>query len=317
LLRPGRDGGVVLSVKGFSAAFDTRPQKGLGFVSHAHSDHVAAGQNVLATRETISLIRRVWQLSGGYKPIPYRQELRVSDSVSVKALNSGHVLGSAMFRLDIGGESLVYTGDINTVPTLTTNPAEPVDADVFVIETTYGHPDYVFPPRHKTEAWILKWVSKTLAEGALPAFKAYSIGKSQELIKLFNTYTSLPVVVGKTVANASKTYVENGVKLDFIRSGTRDAAEVLGGGEAVYIDSQVRSVPVHRRVKWATVTGWAVKGCPEGFDAAFPLSSHADYRGLLNYVEENRPRKVYTIHGFSQLFAKTLRLRGFDASPFT
>ncbi|MEM0349038.1 MAG: MBL fold metallo-hydrolase [Candidatus Caldarchaeum sp.] len=317
MLRPGRDGGVVLSVNGFSAAFDTRPQKGLGFVSHAHSDHVATGRNIIATRETISLIRKVWQIPAGYRPIRYREAIRLSDSVSVQAFNSGHVLGSAMFRLDVGGETLVYTGDINTVQTLTTIPAEPVDADILVIETTYGHPDYVFPPRHETMAWILKWVSKTLAEGDLPAFKAYSIGKSQELIKLFNTYTSLPVVVGKTVANASNTYVENGVKLDFMRSGTREAVEVLGGGEAVYIDSQARGVPVHRRVRWATVTGWAVRGCPEGFDAAFPLSSHADYRGLLNYVEENRPKKVYTIHGFSQLFANMLRRQGFDATPFT
>lgn len=267
----------------------------------------------MATRETISLMKNVWGITSSFKELGYGESAKLDDGLVVKALNSGHVLGSAMFQI-VGDEvNFAYTGDINTVETLTTKPADQIDADIIVIESTYGHPDYIFPPRTETTSKILKWVTQTIAEGAVPAFKAYSIGKSQELIKLFNEYTCLPVVVGRTVARASQTYVENGVKLDYIPVGTEEAASTLLSGEAVYIDSQTRLIPSHRRVKWAVVTGWALRRVYEGFDAGFPLSSHADYEGLLKFVEENKPKKIYVTHGFSRYFAAVLRRRGFDA----
>ncbi|MCX8200720.1 MAG: MBL fold metallo-hydrolase [Candidatus Caldarchaeum sp.] len=316
LLRLSADGGLRISVRGVSVSFDSTPSvsgKSFGCVSHAHSDHVAVGGRIMATRETIALMRNVWGINGFFKQVEFGESVKLDENLSVKVLSSGHVLGSAMFQVVGDDVNIVYTGDINTVETLTTKPADRVDAEVLVIESTYGHPDYVFPPRTETTGRILKWVSQTIAEGAIPAFKAYSIGKSQELIKLFNEYTRLPVVVGRTVARASQTYVENGVKLDFIPVATAEAASTLLSGEAVYIDSQTRLIPSHRKVKWAVVTGWALHRVPGGYDAGFPLSSHADYRGLLSYVEENKPKKIYVTHGFSRYFAATLRRRGYDA----
>jgi len=274
---------------------------------------VAAGGRIFATHETIELMRNVWKMTGFFKPVRYGETVDLGENVSLTVLNSGHVLGSAMFRVMGDDMDLVYTGDLNTVETLTTKPADIVDAETLVIESTYGHPSYVFPPRTETTAKILKWVSETIAEGAIPAFKAYSIGKSQELIKLFNEYTKLEVVVGKTVSRASQTYVENGIKLDYTTVGSKEAASTLLSGEAVYIDSQFRNIPTHRRVKWAAVTGWALHYHFSGFSAGFPLSSHADYLHLLEYVEQTNPNKIYVLHGFSKYFASILRKRGFDA----
>lgn len=52
-------------------------------------------------------------------------------------------------------------------------------------------------------------------------------------------------------------------------------------------------------------------------DAAFPLSDHADYIDLLNYVEAVRPHRVLTLHGFAQEFARDLRERGVEAWALT
>ncbi len=46
---------------------------------------------------------------------------------------------------------------------------------------------------------------------------------------------------------------------------------------------------------------------------AFALSDHADYPGLLTFVERVQPKRVFTVHGFAQEFAATLRQRGIDA----
>jgi Cft2 family RNA processing exonuclease len=43
-----------------------------------------------------------------------------------------------------------------------------------------------------------------------------------------------------------------------------------------------------------------------------PLSDHADFSQLINYVKRCKPRKIYTLHGEAK-FAKLLREMGYDA----
>ncbi|MEM4281472.1 MAG: MBL fold metallo-hydrolase [Candidatus Caldarchaeum sp.] len=315
MFRISLDGGVKAVYRGKHICFDAAYSEGawpVRCISHAHSDHVDRLGEIITTRETADLMKHVWCMESWCRTVRYGERVILDDGLCLKAFNSGHVLGSAMFNIAGDGFDLTYTGDINTVETLTTQPAEVRKADTLVIESTYGHPEFVFPPRHQVYAMIVKWAVECLADEVIPAFKAYSIGKSQELIKLFNTYTTLPVVVGPTVAKASKIYVESGLKLDYLQTGEADGMRLLSSGGCVYIDSQMRRMTTHRRVKWAVATGWALRFSHEA-DAAFPLSSHADYRSLVEYVENAEPKKVYVFHGFSRSFANTLRRRGFDA----
>ena len=54
-----------------------------------------------------------------------------------------------------------------------------------------------------------------------------------------------------------------------------------------------------------------------GTDAAFPLSDHADYPGLIEFVKRVAPKRVFTLHGFAADFARTLREEGFDAQSLS
>ncbi len=65
-------------------------------------------------------------------------------------------------------------------------------------------------------------------------------------------------------------------------------------------------------------SGWAVErgyGGSMGADYSFPVSDHCDYSELLKLVEDVSPEVVYTTHGFTNEFARTLRAEGFDAKP--
>jgi Cft2 family RNA processing exonuclease len=308
---------IKLSYGGTAILFDSAfpgSKRGMRCVSHAHSDHVSGGGLVVSTAGTAALMRGVWDMEARFKTLEYGEPLK-HRGLKITPHNAGHVLGSSMFHVEADGLDLLYTGDINTAETLTTKPAEPVEAEVLVIECTYGHPDFIFPSRSRVYAEILRWATSTVSSGAIPAFKAYSIGKSQELVKLFNTYTTLPVVTGPVVSKASKTYVEQGEKLEFHTTRSAEGRRLLATGKCVYIDSQVRTVPTHRRVKWAVATGWSLKYGYRGFDAAFPLSGHADFKQLLSFVEEVGPKKVFAVHGYSRVFTSFLRRRGFDARP--
>src|SRR2546421_7657486 len=74
------------------------------------------------------------------------------------------------------------------------------------------------------------------------------------------------------------------------------------------------------RVRTAILTGWAVDpNCRYRYqvDAAFPLSDHADFHDLLEFVRQVAPKKVFTLHGFAADFAQTLRDFGFDAQALS
>jgi len=49
-----------------------------------------------------------------------------------------------------------------------------------------------------------------------------------------------------------------------------------------------------------------------GADVAIPMSDHADFEELNEYVDRARPSKIYTVHGGPE-FARHLRARGFNA----
>lgn len=64
------------------------------------------------------------------------------------------------------------------------------------------------------------------------------------------------------------------------------------------------------------ISGWGIDPAARfryGVDAVLPLSDHADYHELLDFVAQVAPRKVYTTHGYDQAFAAELRRRNYDA----
>jgi DNA ligase-1 len=71
-----------------------------------------------------------------------------------------------------------------------------------------------------------------------------------------------------------------------------------------------------RKVRTAVATGWALDSSCRyryGTDAAFPLSDHADFPELIEFVKRVAPKRVFTHHGFAADFAWTLRDLGYDA----
>ena len=70
--------------------------------------------------------------------------------------NAGHVLGAAMFLVEIDGVRVLYTGDYSREEDRHLNPAEIPDCtvDVLIVESTYGIKEH--EPRQKREVFYLK-----------------------------------------------------------------------------------------------------------------------------------------------------------------
>lgn len=285
-------------------------------ISHAHLDHIEglAQKNVLMSVETASILNSMGK-RGYWKTFRRKERTILRDSVEISNESSGHVLGSSQFIVDVNGGRIVYTGDLNTYESLVHGFAEPIPTDILIIESTYGLSVYRFPVREKVYADIVKWVTNVLREGSIPALKVYSLGKSQEIINLVNVFLDVPVVVGLSVSRVSQKYREHGVKLDYLPVNTREGLEVVKSGEFVYVSSSRDRLPVDRKTRWAVATGWAIRFRYPNYDKAFPLSGHSDYYGLVDYIEHSNPKKIYTVYGYAEEFARNLKRRGFNADP--
>ncbi|MBP7483124.1 MAG: hypothetical protein KA788_11370, partial [Lacunisphaera sp.] len=77
---------------------DAQKSQSRSFVSHAHSDHIASHREIIATRETASLMRlRV----GGRREehiLGFDEPFAADFGCEVRLYPAGHILGSAMFH---------------------------------------------------------------------------------------------------------------------------------------------------------------------------------------------------------------------------
>jgi len=312
------ESGAFVACKDVILAFDAADERlntTLRCITHAHIDHAVKVNepNTLMSPETYELLKALGRLKRSASILEFRKTMDVR-SVNVTAVNAGHILGSCQYVIECDDNTLLFSGDVNVQDTLVTKAAEPMNVDFMVLEATYGDPSFVFPDRETTYSKIVKWICECLKSGSIPAFKAYLIGKSQEIIKLVNEYLGIPVVVSDAVAKVCEVYRKFGLDLSYFRKSTDAGKEVLRTGECVYVSNHRIDFPVGRRMMWAIATGWALRYRFGFYDAAFPLSGHADFRGLISHVEACAPRRVYTMHGYSKRLAKELEKRGFAAT---
>ena len=293
---------------------DARQPVPFSFVSHAHFDHLAKHRRIITSEGTQRLMAT--RLPGEREEIvlPYEKPYALNAETELRLYPAGHIFGSAMLYLKRQGESFLYTGDFKLRPGLSAEPCAPPQADVVVMETTFGLPRYTFPPTEKVLADLVHFCQSALEDGEVPVLFGYSLGKSQELLASL-AGAKIPVMLHPQTLKMTRIYEELGRSFPPYEAFT--LTEVAG--HVVICPPQANQSTWLRKIKprrTAAITGWAIDPAAVyryQCDAAFPLSDHADYDDLLRFVEIVRPKRVYTVHGFVEEFARTLRERGIEA----
>ena len=292
------------------------------FVSHAHSDHVDYHREVILSGPTARLMQaRI----GGTRlehVLPWRERREFkSDSgapYAVTLFPAGHIFGSAMSLVEAGDTAILYTGDFKLRKGLSAEPCEPRAADILIMETTYGRPEYRFPPTDAVMKGVIRFCKETLDNDEVPVLLGYSLGKSQELLCGLGD-AGLPIMLHGTVFKMTQVYEQFGQcfpPYEPYEAG-RTHGKVLLCPPSVVNSAMLRNLAKHRS---AVLTGWAVDPSSKyryGADAAFPISDHADFPDLIAFVKRVSPKKVLTLHGFAADFAQTLREMGYDAQSLS
>jgi DNA ligase-1 len=287
------------------------------FVSHAHSDHFARHDFTLCSPVTWAIItKRYGAISPdqGQAP-PFHEPFRLG-GYELLLLPAGHILGSAMLHVTrvSDGASLLYTGDFKLRHGRTAEPAVLRPAHTLVMETTFGLPMYAFPPQESVIADVLRFVRETVEDGGIPVLLGYSLGKAQEILSTLHS-AGVPVMLHPSILKMTEACAP--FFADFPLYEKFDAAKAPGH-VLIMPPSAARSQALRklRVCRTAMLSGWALTpGSKYRYqvDETFPLSDHADYPELLQTVEQVRPSRVYTVHGYTSEFASDLRARGWDA----
>jgi len=290
--------------------WDAKP---FAFVSHAHSDHIAAHTEIIVSQRTARLMQARLPGKRHEHVVPFGRRTTIH-GLDIMLLPAGHIFGSAQFFLETETGSLLYTGDFKLRRGQSAEAAEWTHAETLIMETTYGLPRYRLPPTQQVIEKIVAFCRDALEDDAVPVLLGYSLGKAQEILCALSGAGLTPMLHG-SVYQMTRIYEEFGQS--FCKYERYKANEVAGK-VLICPPSANRSRMLEKiaEKRVAMISGWALD--PNAIyryqvDAAFPLSDHADYTDLLRYVELVQPKRVLTLHGFAAEFARDLRDRGLEA----
>ena len=174
-----------------------------------------------------------------FKPAPWDKDFEVARGLHARLSHSGHMPGSSFVRLQDGGLSLLFSGDIGRPNDFVLKPPVRVPgADFLVVESTYG--DRLHPTEDVLER-LADVINRTSARGGTVVIPAFAVGRAQTLmhcirmLKDRRAIHNLPVYLNSPMAEAAlHVYTRHGdeLRLDAAeRAAMVDAAEIVGSAD--------------------------------------------------------------------------------------
>jgi Cft2 family RNA processing exonuclease len=300
-----------VSLPGHRLWLDPLVVRTFAFISHAHTDHARRHKEALLTPQTLALIPES-RRPRGWRMLGYREPMHRGQAL-VTLHPAGHMLGSAQLLFEHHGTTLLYTGDIKLRQAGGATPTFIPKANVLIVETTYGRPHFRFGDPDSTIETIAAWCRRALDSRVTPVLLCHALGKTEEVMLALAPY-GFTFALEKRCVPCAREYATAGrplpewVELD---------AEAPQGRVVISPPAGKDEVRRLGRYRTALISGWAKDAEFArlfGADATFDLSDHCDFDELMEVVERSGADQVYTVHGYTEDFARHLRKRGVRAS---
>ena len=119
--------------------------------------------------------------------VDYHSTIEVA-GIRFTPYHAGHVLGAAMYSIEIANLKVLFTGDYSREEDRHLIAAEvpPERPDVLITESTYGTGSH--QPREEREARLLRLVHSTIIKGGRVLMPVFSLGNVQELMLILDEY---------------------------------------------------------------------------------------------------------------------------------
>ncbi len=153
---------------------------------------------ILVTPEyTVEDAKRVMEQ---FKEVPYGEITELSDTVKIRFVDAGHLLGSASIEMWINEDGvekkIVFSGDIgNSNKPIIKDPTYITEgADYVLMESTYGARLHEKGIDHMTD--LARIIQETLDRGGNVVIPAFAVGRTQELLYLIKQIKAQGLVKG-------------------------------------------------------------------------------------------------------------------------
>lgn len=216
--------------KGFSGTvYTTKATKELCSVVLPDSGHIqemeVERKNRKLYRSGGTLLEPIYTAEDGrdcikfFESCHYEEQFEVAPGIKAKFYDAGHILGSGMIELLIeeNGEEkkIVFTGDIgNSDQALVEDPTKIHDADIVIMESTYGN-RYHVQTEDKLDD-LTRVIKQTMAKGGNLVIPSFAVERTQDLVfylKIMKEKGQIPPVdiyIDSPMAvEATKVFIQN------------------------------------------------------------------------------------------------------------
>jgi len=118
------------------------------------------------------------------KPVDMNEEIHINEKVSITFFNAGHILGAAIVKIKVKGETqekkIVFSGDLgrNNDPIFNAPARIPI-ADILFMESTYGNRSQ---KEQKPLEDLGRAIRETYRNGGVSVIPAFAVGRTQMIL---------------------------------------------------------------------------------------------------------------------------------------
>lgn len=277
-------------------------------ITHAHGDHAKpCNAKIFCTSATQKIMALRLKKNAGkdFQIYPYHQAFKLG-AVTITFLPAGHILGSAMVKMEFESCVYLFTGDYKLQADETCESISFCKADVLITETTFANPETQHPDPVK-EIQKLNQIESNILLGV------YGLGKAQRLTKLIiQNCPEKQIWLHYSIYPIHQLYQNEGVDLGNFLHYHRKAMKENPKNQIYMVppltfESYGRAVGVVKMF----ASGW--ENLQKGNDEKLFISDHVDWNDILKAIKMVEPKEVWTIHGdgkqLKKYFSDTLEVK--------
>ncbi len=160
--------------------YSTPPTKDFAELLLIDSQHVLRGESDKAGLPPLYEVDDIERVMIRWQGVPYHETVEVGP-FKVTLYDAGHILGSAIIKVEAEGKTVAFSGDLGNYPAPIIHNTENLpDVDYLLIESTYG--DRFHEREDKREADLEDAIEDAVKDGGVLMIPTFAMERTQELL---------------------------------------------------------------------------------------------------------------------------------------
>ena len=296
-----------------SADFWIDPKKPVkkALITHAHFDHVCFGcDEYICSIETGIILQERLNRNLNINMHHYNENFKIN-GINISFHPSGHILGSSQIKIKNDSETWLITGDFKLEDDQTCMKYEEIKTDYLICESTFGLPIFNWDPSQEIINNISNWLKDS--PNLISILFCYSLGKSQRILNELNNKEISRVYCHNNIEKMNNIYRSIGVNLIETKKFNKSINLNNLKGCLIMLPPILNNSNFLKNFKsyqTGFASGWmsirALKN-RSGYDKGFPISDHADWKGLIKTIKNSEAKKIFLNHGDGEHLSKFLK----------